>query len=339
MLDLSALDEALQDMAPAPVAPKAPLSAFEEDPEQPRFEFDDPEFEHFVEDVRERGILQPVIVRPNDATGKLRIRFGARRFRAALRLNLAELPYLITEDERHFDDYSQVSENERRQGLQPLELATFIAKKLADGEKKKVVAARLRIVPSEVTFLLALIDAPAFLLDLYHSRKCRTPRYLYELRKLHVLNTEIVERRCAEVDEIDRLLLVSIAEEIEPPIKTLTDTSSSVKGVLDHTAASPVGGSSGASTANTKGDGVQVQELPAHNPETEKEPGGKTSDPNKLKKPLLLGTYKGRAVMIVLTQRPTTAGLILIRYEDGAGDKEIPIGDIVLTMLSDSHQA
>mgnify|MGYP006314461559 FL=1 len=336
MLDLSALDEALQDMAPAPVAPKAPLSAFEEDPEQPRFEFDDPEFEHFVEDVRERGILQPVIVRPNDATGKLRIRFGARRFRAAVRLNLAELPYLITEDERHFDDYSQVSENERRQGLQPLELATFIAKKLADGEKKKAVAAKLRIDPSAVTHLLALVDAPAFLLDLYHSRKCRSPDYLYELSKLHGKNAELVERRCAEVEEIDRRLLVSIGEQIEPSAKSLADTANDV---LDNIATGPVGGSNGASAATPKGDGVQVQQLPAHNPATEKEPGGKTTDPNKLKKPLLLGTYKGRAVMIVLTQRPTTAGLILIRYEDGAGDKEIPIGDIVLTMLSDSHQA
>jgi ParB family chromosome partitioning protein len=337
LLDLAALDAALQDPAPSPTAPKAPLSEFEEDPNQPRFEFDDPEFEHFVDDVRERGILQPVIVRVNEATGKLRIRFGARRFRAALRLELAELPYLITEDERHFDDYAQVSENERRQGLQPLELATFIAKKIADGAKKKTIAAKLKIDAGTVTNLLALVDAPPFILELYHSRKCRSPRYLYDLRKLHEQNAEIVERRCAEVDEIDRRLLVSIAEEIEPPKTPPADAPTSVKDVLDSTATSPVAGSGGTSTANPKGGGVQAQQLPPHNPAIEKESGGKASDPNKLKKPLLLGTYKGRAVMIVLTQRPTTAGLIVIRFEDGTGDKEVPIGDIVLTMLSDSH--
>ena len=192
MLNLDDLDAALDTTAPSRTAPKAPLSEFEEDPNQPRFEFDDPEFEIFVEDVRVHGILQPVIVRVNDATGKLRIRFGARRFRAAVRLDLAELPYLITEDERHFDDFAQVSENERRQGLQPLELATFVAKKIKEGGKKKEIADKLKIDPSAVTHLLSLVDAPAFILELYYSRKCRAAHYLYDLRKLHAQNAELV---------------------------------------------------------------------------------------------------------------------------------------------------
>ena len=114
-----------------------------------------------------------------------------------MRLQLAELPYFITEDQRQFDDYAQVSENERRKNLQPLELATFIAKKLKAGEKKKTIAAKLKLDPSLITNLLSLIDAPPFLLELYHNRKCRTPKYLYELRRLHERNPEIIARRCA----------------------------------------------------------------------------------------------------------------------------------------------
>lgn len=351
-LDLSALDDSLlvapaATAAPSPTAPKAPLSRFEEDPDQPRFEFDDPEFEDFVEDVRAHGILQPVIVRPVDGTDRLRLRFGARRYRAAVRLQLAELPYFITEDERQFDDYAQVSENEQRKNLQPLELARFIAKKLAHGEKKKAVAAKLRIDPSAVTHLLSLVEAPAFLLELYHSRKCRAPHYLYELRKMHDKNAEIVERRCAEADEIDRRLLVAIAEEIEPPAKAPAEPPVTVKDALDAPGVGGGGGSgagndgaAGAAPGATEGDDVQVLQLPGHNPDIEKQPGGKPSDPNKLKKPLLLGTYKGREVMIVLTQRPTKAGLVFIRFEDdGGSEEEVAIGDVALTMLSESHAA
>lgn len=42
-------------------------------------------------------------------------------------LGLADAPYVVTDDERQFDDYAQVAENEQRAPLQPLELAAFIA--------------------------------------------------------------------------------------------------------------------------------------------------------------------------------------------------------------------
>lgn len=362
-LDLTALDDspvaapAAAQAAPSPVVPKAPREQFEEDPDNPRFEFDDPDFEDFVADVAERGILQPIVVRP--VNGKLRIRFGARRYRAGCRLNLAELPYVITEDERQFDDYAQVAENERRKSLQPLELATFIKKKLDAGDKKKEVAAKLKIDASAVTHLMSLIDAPAFLLELYHSRKCRAPHYLYELRKLHDKNAEIVERRCAEADEIDRRLLVAIAEEIEPKTFAPAAGPTDIRDVLDSQSTGGGGGSGSGGGGHQAGDagedsaatghddqaggedgaesGPSVQHLPSHNPEIEGGGETKPTDPNKLKKPLLLGTYQGREVMIVLNKRPTTAGLVFVKYEDGSGEDEVTIGEVTMTMLTDSH--
>lgn len=344
-LDLSALDAPVVSpptvqLTPSAVVSKAPRDKFEEDPENPRFEFDEPDFEDFVADVAERGILQPIVVRP--VNGKLRIRFGARRYRAGCRLNLAELPYVITEDERQFDDYAQVAENERRKSLQPLELATFIKKKLDAGDKKKEVAAKLKIDPSAVTHLMSLIDAPAFLLELYHSRKCRAPHYLYELRKLHDKNAEIVERRCAEADEIDRRLLVAIAEEIEPKTFAPAAGPTDIRDVLDSQSTGGGGGGGFGGSGHEAGDtsaesGPSVQHLPAHNPEIEGGSESKPNDPNKLKKPLLLGTYNGREVMIVLNKRPTTAGLVFVKYEDGSGEDEVAIGEVTMTMLTDSH--
>jgi ParB family chromosome partitioning protein len=360
-LDLSALDADEPSTEAQPVretAPRAPLSEFVEDEDQPRFEFDvdDPEFIEFVEDIRVRGILQPVVVvlLPN---GKKKIRFGARRFRAAGVLGLPDIPYFVTEDVRQFDDYSQVAENEQRKGLQPLELAFFAKKRLDKGDKKKVVAKGIKVDPSVITHLMALIDLPAPLLELYHSRKCRSAQYLYELRKLHEKNPEVVERRCAQADEIDKPLIRAIAQEINPVAPGPADQPT-VKDVLDTVRTGGGGGASGggagASTdhdANdgesgtsdpailkhgTEGEDVKVQQLPSHNPAIEKG-NEKTSDPDKIKKPLLLGSHKGRDVMIVLTKRPTSAGLITVRFEDGTGEEEVEIGQVTMTMLSDSQ--
>jgi len=345
-LDLSALDVPLVVRGPASlVAPKAPLSRFEEDPNNPRIEFDDdPDFDDFVEDIRARGILQPLIVRTFEGSDKLRIRFGARRYRAAVRIGLEEIPYVVTEDERQFDDYSQVAENERRRGLQPLELAKFIAKRLAQGEKKKEVAARLSFDPSAITHLLSLVDAPSFLMELYHGKKCRNPQYLYELRRLHAKASEVVERRVAAAAAIDRRLVLALAEEVDSVPQPSEPGTSSIKAVPDaattgavRALAAAVNSSGGGGTrGRSYYQGVSVLQLPAHNPENEKKAAGRPPDPIMIKRPLLLGIYHGCEVMMVLTRRPSAVGFAVVRFRDGCGDKEVSIGDIKLSLLTDS---
>mgnify|MGYP001544968664 FL=1 len=337
-LDLSRLDAALADEGQSLTPPTAPLAQFEEDPNNPRFEFDDPDFELFVQDVKEHGILQPVVVRRNEATGLLRIRFGARRYRAAVRLQLEQLPYFVTEDERQFDDFSQVSENEQRKNLQPLELAAFLAKKVAAGMTKKHVADKLKIDPSAVTHLLSLRDAPSFIHELYHSRKCRSPKYLYTVSKLHEQNAEIVERRCAEADEIDKAFLLAIAAEIEPPKISPPAGPTDSGSVLGSgaQAGTGAGDGSGPSSAPHAPAAPTVQQLPAHNPAIEKQAGSKPSDPSKLKKPLLLGTHKDRPLMLVLDKRPKAAGFVLVRYEDGSAEDEVLLAEIVLSLLTEA---
>jgi ParB family chromosome partitioning protein len=364
-LDLSALDAsegilrsgaAGKALKPSLSAPKAPLSAFVEDPNQPRTEFDGTDFDEFAEDIRLRGILQPIMV-VELPSGKLQIRFGARRYRAAVRLGLKEVPYNIVEDARQLDDYAQVSENEKRKGLQPLELAMFVSKKLKSGEKKKAVAAKLGIDASAVTHLLALIDGPTFLLELYHSRKCRLPVYLYELKKLHEKNPLLVERRCAEAEEIDRKLLALIAIEISPPVDSPSVQADSKVLPLQAQASSQNEDSGMATTGNlgtsedhsgtgisADGDpssasaGLELSQLPFHDPANESESLSIASS-NKMKKPLLLGMYAGREVMVLLTRRPSNVGLVHVRYEDGSGDEEVEIGSVSLTMLGETKYA
>lgn len=309
-LDLSALDVPSAPVPPRWVAPVAPLSAFEEDPGNPRFEEEGEEFDTLVEDVRQRGILQPVVVRPMPS-GMLQLRFGRRRYRAACALQLPGLSYVVTEDPRQFDDYAQVAENQKHKLLQPLEMAVFIARKVSQGERKKEVAARLALDASAVTHLLALVsDPPPVLLELYHSRRCRTPQYLYDLRRLWALQPALVEARIAADDAIDRQWLVRLASE--------------VRGRL-----SPAGAATAPQRDTAPAAAAVVPTAHEQTPE-------ETRQMTRLRQPRLRGCYCGRALRVVLERMPSREGLIWVHF-DGEGEPvEVDIGTVQLTALQEA---
>lgn len=88
---------------------------------QPRRQFEEEAIADLVESVREKGILQPILVRPID--GGYEIIAGERRWRAAQRAQLHEVPVII----REFTDKEALEvalvENLQRQDLSPLEEA------------------------------------------------------------------------------------------------------------------------------------------------------------------------------------------------------------------------
>jgi len=91
---------------------------------QPRHAFGEEEMKTLVDSVRLRGVLQPVLVRPlpGDA-GRFEIVAGERRWRAAQRARLHEIPVVV----RELDDSDALElaliENIQRQDLSPIEEA------------------------------------------------------------------------------------------------------------------------------------------------------------------------------------------------------------------------
>ncbi len=128
--DLAALD------APAPPAGvplNLPIDHIDEDPEQPRREFDANALDELAQTIRERGVRQPISVRPSlQMPERWTLNFGARRLRASKLAGLTEIPAFI---DTTADSYDQVIENEQREGLKPLELALFVQKRLAAGRQ------------------------------------------------------------------------------------------------------------------------------------------------------------------------------------------------------------
>jgi ParB family chromosome partitioning protein len=111
-------------------------------PHQPRKTFDADALNGLVESVREMGVLQPVLVRP-DGDGYVLIA-GERRYRAAQRAGLVEIPAVV----RSVDDLGSLEqalvENLHRQDLNPLEEAAAYQQLIEDfGLTQEQVAKRV----------------------------------------------------------------------------------------------------------------------------------------------------------------------------------------------------
>ena len=186
--DLAALD------APGPTPNGQPLllpvEDIDEDPEQPRREFDANALQELAETIRQRGVRQAISVRPKlQASGRWVLNFGARRLRASKLAGLATIPAFV---DASADSYDQVIENEQREGLKPLELALFVQKRLALGDKQADIAKNLGKSRQWVTLTTALIEPPDWLLQAYRDGRCRGMNELYELRRLHGQHAEAV---------------------------------------------------------------------------------------------------------------------------------------------------
>ncbi len=101
-----------------------PIEKVRPNPDQPRTHFDKAELEDLANSIREKGIIQPLIVRtdPNDPEG-FQIVAGERRWRAAQIAKLHDIPVIV----REFEDLEvlevAIIENIQRTDLNPVEEA------------------------------------------------------------------------------------------------------------------------------------------------------------------------------------------------------------------------
>ena len=179
-----------------------PIADIDEDPTQPRQEFDEDALAELAETIRQRGVRQPVSVRPHpDDAGRWMLNFGARRLRGSRLAGKLDIPAFV---DTAADDYDQVIENEQRQGLKALELALFVKKRLAAGDTQQEIAQRLGKSKAHITMVCAMVDPPDWLLDAYRSGRCRGVSELYELRRLHEARPEAVQDLLARAEPVSR---------------------------------------------------------------------------------------------------------------------------------------
>lgn len=164
--------------APAGSAARLPLEQIHPDRANPRRTFDEAALEELAASLKNQGVLQPILVR-KDSRGGYRIIAGERRWRAAQRAGLKDIPALVKEASDAEAYELALVENIQRADLSPLEEAEayrrlveerrLTQEQIADrvGKDRSTVANALRLLalPNEVKQLLAEGD-----LDMGHAR-------------------------------------------------------------------------------------------------------------------------------------------------------------------------
>jgi len=149
------------------------ISLVRANPDQPRRDFAPQDLEDLSASIAEKGIIQPIIVRvdPNDAD-MYQIVAGERRWRAAQKAKLHEIPILV----RELDDTEvlelAIIENIQRADLNAVEEAAGY-RQLMDkfGHTQEKLAEALGKSRSHIANLLRLLNLPTDVLD--HVRKGR----------------------------------------------------------------------------------------------------------------------------------------------------------------------
>jgi len=90
-------------------------------PLQPRMKFDNQAIDELAQSIRETGIVQPVLVVPDD--GHYKIIVGERRWRAALKAGLKKIPVMIRNMAPDKQLEISLIENIHREDLNPMEIA------------------------------------------------------------------------------------------------------------------------------------------------------------------------------------------------------------------------
>ena len=137
------------------------ISRIQRNPQQPRVQFAEESLEELAQSIRERGILQPILLR-EDGDGFMIIA-GERRWRAAQRAQLHTIPAIV----RDIDEFAiaelALIENIQREDLNPLEEAEGYKQLIKrHGHTQDGVAQIVHKSRSHVANLLRLLDLPDF---------------------------------------------------------------------------------------------------------------------------------------------------------------------------------
>ncbi len=129
---------------------------------QPRHTFEEEAIEGLADSIKEKGILQPILVRPHPAnSNEFEIIAGERRWQAAQRAQLHEVPVIIKEmDDRDAAEIALV-ENLQRQDLSPLEEAEGYNRLMAEfSHTQEALSKALGKSRSHVANMMRLLGLP-----------------------------------------------------------------------------------------------------------------------------------------------------------------------------------
>lgn len=166
---------------------------------QPRKNFEKDNLEDLTNSIKERGVIQPIIVRhSNTESSKYEIIAGERRWLAARKAGLHEIPVLVTEADDLKSLEFAIVENVQRHDLNPLEEAQgykrLIDEFSYDQEKVSKFIGKSR---SYITNALRILSLPSTVLNLIEEKKISAghAKILVGLDNAEFLANKIIEKK------------------------------------------------------------------------------------------------------------------------------------------------
>jgi len=166
---------------------------------QPRKNFDDDNLEYLTSSIKERGVIQPIIVRKsNSDNSKFELIAGERRWLAARKAGLHDIPVVVTEADDLKSLEFAIVENVQRHDLNPLEEAQgykrLIDEFSYDQEKVSKFIGKSR---SHITNSLRILSLPKEVLKLVENRELSAghAKILVGLENAFFIATKVVEKK------------------------------------------------------------------------------------------------------------------------------------------------
>ncbi|MEW5814590.1 MAG: ParB/RepB/Spo0J family partition protein [Spirochaetota bacterium] len=136
-----------------------PLNKIEPSTNQPRQAFDEETLSELADSVREKGILQPILVEKKD--DRFKIITGERRFRAAKKAGLTAIPAIVKSFSEEEKLEIALIENIQREDLTPMEEArAFLQLMNTTGLNQEIIARKVGKKRSTIANSLRLLKLP-----------------------------------------------------------------------------------------------------------------------------------------------------------------------------------
>ena len=175
---------------------------------QPRKIFDEDSLNDLEKSIRERGIIQPIIVRKSDENSKYEIIAGERRWLAAQKAGLHEVPVVVTEADDLKSLEFAIVENVQRHDLNPLEEAQGYKRLIDDfNYDQEKVSKFIGKSRSYIANSLRLLSLPSDVIKLIENHKLTAghAKILVGLENASFLASKIVEKKLS-VRQVEALV-------------------------------------------------------------------------------------------------------------------------------------
>ena len=294
------------------------LDMIDEDHEQPR-QKDNPGFSReslaeLAKTIHTRGVKSPISVRPHPKVeSRYVINHGARRYRASIIANKSTIPAFVDSDYSQID---QIIENLHRDCLTPREIADFIGRELARGEKKSHIAKAIGKSPSFVTQHVTLLDLPDPIAVVFNTGRVSDVTVVNELVTAYKQDPDEVTIWLDDEEEgVTRGAVKLLREFLDDKNQRELDEDRSIdQPVVDDY--ETIGKKSG-------------QVMDPNKPTSASKPTGQ----EKLKKAIVKVKHDDRFANLILNRRPSAEGWAWLKYDDDGHEFEAKLNDTMLIAI------